>query len=195
MNDPLLLNYPYQPDLGSGIWDLNFGDLNVGDLNVVAPSEHSTFRTLFCPVFKGSDRVIRQTIWIPDILDHKTDIFVRFSDCHSKTGPFDNQTCLDHLNTRLVQYSDGYSNDLVIRLVTDTFFWFSKISGMSMPGIRFPTVFLFCSQWNNPPPPLSIHPPIIMHFPFLPKGSFIYYITLLEGRGSSLALRYDKCGK
>ena len=38
-----------------------------------------------------------------DILDHKTDIFVQFSDHHSKTRPFYN-----HLNTRLVQYSDSY---------------------------------------------------------------------------------------
>ena len=27
---------------------------------------------------------------------------------YSKSGPFDNRTCFDHLNTRLVQYSYGY---------------------------------------------------------------------------------------
>ena len=34
--------------------------------------------------------------------------FFRFSDHHLKIGPFNNQTFLDHLNTRLVRYSDGY---------------------------------------------------------------------------------------
>ena len=41
-------------------------------------------------VFKWSEHVIRQTIRIPDISDHTTDIFVRFSDHHLKTRPFDN---------------------------------------------------------------------------------------------------------
>ena len=35
-------------------------------------------------------------------------IFVQFPDHHLKTRPFDNWSCLDHLNTRLVWYSDGY---------------------------------------------------------------------------------------
>ena len=34
--------------------------------------------------------------------------FFRFSDHHLKIGPFNNQTFLDHLNTRLVRYSYGY---------------------------------------------------------------------------------------
>ena len=29
---------------------------------------------------------------------------------HLNTGPFANLTTFDHLNTRLVQYSDGYCN-------------------------------------------------------------------------------------
>ena len=33
---------------------------------------------------------------------------VRFSDHHLNTKPFDNQTQIYHLNTKLVQYSDGY---------------------------------------------------------------------------------------
>ena len=33
---------------------------------------------------------------------------VRFSDHHLNTWPFDNRTQMYHLNTRLVQYSDGY---------------------------------------------------------------------------------------
>ena len=49
-----------------------------------------------------------QTIWVLDILDHKPDFFVRFSDHHWSTGPFDNRTQIYHLNTRLVRYSDGY---------------------------------------------------------------------------------------
>ena len=56
----------------------------------------------------GLNHKIRWTIRIPDILDHKTDIFVQFSDHHSKPGPFDNLKHLDHLNTRLLRYSDGY---------------------------------------------------------------------------------------
>ena len=48
-----------------------------------------TFQKLFCLVFKWSDHVIRQTIPITDILDHKTDIFVQFSDHHSKSGELD----------------------------------------------------------------------------------------------------------
>ena len=46
-------------------------------------------------------------IIIRDILDHETDIFVWFSDCHLKTRPFDYRTCLDHLDTELVWYSDS----------------------------------------------------------------------------------------
>ena len=38
-----------------------------------------------------------QTITISDILDH-----------YLNTGPFDNQTQIYHLNTRLVQYSDPH---------------------------------------------------------------------------------------
>ena len=37
---------------------------------------------IFCPVFKWSDRVIRRTIWILDILDHETAFIVLFSDHH-----------------------------------------------------------------------------------------------------------------
>ena len=33
---------------------------------------------------------------------------VCFSDHHLNTGPFDNRTQINHLNTRLVRYSDGY---------------------------------------------------------------------------------------
>ena len=72
----------------SNTWNLNFG--------------------LFGPVFKLSDHMIWQTIWIPDIQDHKTDIFVWFSDHHLTFKPFAKRTHLDHLNTRLVWYSDSY---------------------------------------------------------------------------------------
>ena len=30
--------------------------------------------------------------------------------CHLNTGPFANRTTFDHLNTKLVRYSDGYCN-------------------------------------------------------------------------------------
>ena len=57
--------------------------------------------------FQMSDLVIRPTIWKPDIFDHKINIFVQFSDHHSKTEQYDNRTRLEHLNTRPVLYSDG----------------------------------------------------------------------------------------
>ena len=78
-------------------------------------SEQSTFWTVFWSVFKWSRHVIRTVFWsvfkwsrhvirliirIPDISDHKTDIFVQFSNNHLKTqtisldilGPFEYQT-------------------------------------------------------------------------------------------------------
>ena len=48
---------------------------------------NTTFQTLFRPVFKWSDHVIKQTIRLPDILDHKRDIY---------RPPYKNHTCLDH---------------------------------------------------------------------------------------------------
>ena len=38
----------------------------------------------------------------------KTGHFRPVFEGHPKTGPFDNRTCLDHSNTGLVRYSDGY---------------------------------------------------------------------------------------
>ena len=32
---------------------------------------------------------------------------------HLKTGPFEDRTCLDDLNTGLVRYSDGYCIEMV----------------------------------------------------------------------------------
>ena len=50
-----------------------------------------TFRTLFCMVFKWCDLMIRRTIQIPDILDHKTESLSCFQTIirnlyHSTTG-------------------------------------------------------------------------------------------------------------
>ena len=45
---------------------------------------------------------------MPNISDHKQAFSVRFSDHHSNTRPFDNQTQIYHLNIRLVWYLDGY---------------------------------------------------------------------------------------
>ena len=42
------------------------------------------------------------------ILDHKQAFLVWFSDHHLNNGSFDNLTQIYLLNTRLVQYSDGY---------------------------------------------------------------------------------------
>ena len=52
--------------------------------------------------------MIRWTIWEPDIFYHRTDIYCPVFRPPFKTKPFDNLTYLDHLNTRLVRYSDGY---------------------------------------------------------------------------------------
>ena len=101
-------------------------------------SKHLTFWTLFCPVFKWSVQMIRQNIWKPDILDHITYIFVLFSGHHHlKTGistprPFDNQTCLDHLNTRLVCYSDGYCTEC-----------------LNTVSIRIPDYLVSKIKWSN----------------------------------------------
>ena len=65
--------------------------VTIGILN----TPNLTLWTLFGQVFKWSDHMIRRTIQIPDILDLKQTFFVGFSDPCSKTGPFDNQTCLD----------------------------------------------------------------------------------------------------
>ena len=65
-------------------------------------SEHLTLQTLFCLVFKWFDRKTRRTIWIHDILDHKTDIFcpvfrppfkIRSIWQPDMFGPFKCQTC------------------------------------------------------------------------------------------------------
>ena len=69
-------------------------------------SEHLTFVNTFLSGF--------QMVWLGIPFQNQTffiikrHIFFCFSDHHSKTRPFDNQTHLDHLNTRLVRYSDGY---------------------------------------------------------------------------------------
>ena len=64
-----------------------------------------------------------QTITISDILDH-----------YLNTGPFDNQTQIYHLNTRLVRYSDDFCTTPL----------FSTIQNLDMSGFRIPIVFLFC---------------------------------------------------
>ena len=52
---------------------------------------------------------IRRTIKKTDIFYHKTEIFDhKIKNVYPVFKPFDNRTHLDHLNTRLVQYSDGY---------------------------------------------------------------------------------------
>ena len=63
------------------------------------PSEYRTpeHRTVWVSGFKY------RTFWTLNRL-----FSVRFSDHHLNTGPFDNQTQIYHLNTRLVRYSDGY---------------------------------------------------------------------------------------
>ena len=50
---------------------------------------------------------------IPDMLDHKQALSVRFSDHNWNIGPFDNRTQIYYLNTRLVQYSDSLCIGLV----------------------------------------------------------------------------------
>ena len=52
--------------------------------------------------------MIRQIVQKPDIFDHETDIFLSGFQTTIQTRQFDNQTRLNHLNTRLVGNSDGY---------------------------------------------------------------------------------------
>ena len=49
--------------------------------------EHLTFPTLFCPVFKWSNQVMRGTFQKLDIFDHETEIF-----CPVFRLPYKNQT-------------------------------------------------------------------------------------------------------
>ena len=51
-----------------------------------------------------ASHVTRRTIWKPD----KNVQMYGFRMVHSKTGPFEIQTNVYHLNTGLVWYSDGY---------------------------------------------------------------------------------------
>ena len=61
--------------------------LNINHLNTKhLKSKHLTFWTLFCLVFKWSDHMIRLTIPILDISNHKTDTFVWFLDQHFTSG-------------------------------------------------------------------------------------------------------------
>ena len=72
-----------------------------------------------------------------------TGLFSLVFRCHLNTRPFANRTTSDHLNTRLVRYSDGYcihigkSSDLNISLV----FKWHPITGLE-----------FLSFWNYPMP-------------------------------------------
>ena len=60
-------------------------------------------KSYFCLVFKWSDHMIRPIIPILTFQTIKGTFFLAFR------LPLDNQTCLDHSNTRLVRYSDGQS--------------------------------------------------------------------------------------
>ena len=71
-------------------------------------TKHTLFRHFYYLVFKWFDHVIRLTIQITYIWHHKKRFFYGFQTTIQKTGPYDNPTCLDHLNTRLDRYSDGY---------------------------------------------------------------------------------------
>ena len=70
-------------------WLLNNQNLNI-----------PLFRHFFV---KWSDQVIWWTFRIRDILDHKTETF-----CSLYRPPFKNRKCFDHMNTRLVLYSNCF---------------------------------------------------------------------------------------
>ena len=57
--------------------------------------------------------------------------FVRFSDHHLKTRPFDIRTHLKHPNTRLIRYSDGYCTVVSIGLFCVFFMPFHKVENIS----------------------------------------------------------------
>ena len=70
-------------------------------------SEHSTFRIL-CLVSNGLITWLGGTFEYWTFWSIKQSFFVHLSNHHSKNKPFNNQASLNHLNTRLVRYSDGY---------------------------------------------------------------------------------------
>ena len=58
--------------------------------------------------YSNGSHVTWQTFRILDISDHKQVFLFRLSNNHLSASPFYNQTQINHSNTRLVQYSDGY---------------------------------------------------------------------------------------
>ena len=103
-------------------WITNYLQSSIVTIWIQTPEIQTfDFSDTFCPVFKWSDHVMSRNIWIKGILDHKTDIFVRFSDHHSKSGQFDNRTRSDSLNTKLALYSDGYCIWMVLLFVGPLF--------------------------------------------------------------------------
>ena len=84
-------------------WKTMLVNIELGESRPWKPyTEHLTSWILFCLVFKWSDQVIRRTIQILDILDHKTYIFcpvfrppfeIQTSCKHDMFGPFEYQTC------------------------------------------------------------------------------------------------------
>ena len=100
--------------------------------------------------------MIRWTIWEPDIFYHRTDIYCPVFRPPFKTKPFDNLTYLDHLNTRLVRYSDGYFKAILPCTLTIQFTGFyrapngpgsdadlTRICLQIMPKSKFNQKFIF----------------------------------------------------
>ena len=102
---------------------------------------HLTFRTLFCLVFKWSDHVIRQTIWIPNILDHKIDMF------YPVFWPLFKIWTISQPDKNDIWIPECYSNGKHLNLNTVPLFrcshhlkTFTKKSGILAIGIWIPTV-------------------------------------------------------
>ena len=83
-------------------------------IQIQNPSEFQIpeYRTLLVFGIQMVKSVTQATIQISDILDHKPDFSVRFSNHNLNTGPFYNLTKIYHLNTGLDQNSDGYCTRL-----------------------------------------------------------------------------------
>ena len=72
---------------------------------------------MFCTFLNGLIMGLGQPFKSWTFKTLKCTFLVRFSDHYPKTEPFDNLTCLDHLNTRLVWYSDGCCSAQMVRVL------------------------------------------------------------------------------
>ena len=103
-----------------------------------------------------------RTVWVSgihmvscDLADHlntghKQAFSVRFSDHHWNSGPFDNQTQIYHLNTRLVRYSDGYCIYLFMQInKSSNKMWQSYFVSSKKIELKFTSIINFWLLFQN----------------------------------------------